>query len=107
MNHARIHRRGRTPSIGSRSVCPSRCIILAGLSAAAGLATPCLAQTQEQRLLPSDPLTSDIFGYDVAFDGADTFFPAFDRTQFVETARDARTADDGTRYAFVSYRRPA
>jgi dihydrofolate reductase len=42
---------------------------------------------------------------DAAFDGADTFFPAFDRRAFVETAREPRTAADGTRYAFVSYRR--
>jgi len=42
---------------------------------------------------------------DAEFDGADTFFPAFDRTRFVETARDARVAADGTRYAFVHYQR--
>ena len=42
---------------------------------------------------------------DTAFADADTFFPTFDRTRFVEAARDARTASDGTRYAFVTYRR--
>ncbi len=42
---------------------------------------------------------------DRTFDDADTFFPAFDRTRFIETAREARTAGDGTRYAFVTYRR--
>jgi dihydrofolate reductase len=42
---------------------------------------------------------------DTTFADADTFFPAFDRTRFVETARDARTSTDGTRYAFVTYRR--
>ena len=44
---------------------------------------------------------------DSVFEGADTFFPAFDRAQFVETARDERRAADGTHYAFVSYRRSA
>jgi len=42
---------------------------------------------------------------DTAFDGADTFFPRFDRTAFIETERDPRTAPDGIRYAFVTYRR--
>jgi dihydrofolate reductase len=42
---------------------------------------------------------------DTAFADADTFFPTFDRTRFVEAAREARTASDGTRYAFVTYRR--
>jgi dihydrofolate reductase len=42
---------------------------------------------------------------DAAFDGADTFFPSFDRVRFEETAREAHTAADGQRYAFVSYRR--
>jgi dihydrofolate reductase len=44
---------------------------------------------------------------DTAFDGADTFFPRFDRTAFIETERDPRTAPDGIRYAFVTYRRGA
>jgi dihydrofolate reductase len=42
---------------------------------------------------------------DAAFADADTFFPAFDRTRFVETSREPRTAADGTRYDFVFYRR--
>jgi dihydrofolate reductase len=42
---------------------------------------------------------------DATFADADTFFPAFDRSHFVETSRDPRTAGDGTRYAFVTYRR--
>jgi dihydrofolate reductase len=42
---------------------------------------------------------------DAAFESADTFFPAFDRSVFEETAREPRTAADGTRFAFVSYRR--
>jgi dihydrofolate reductase len=42
---------------------------------------------------------------DATFADADTFFPAFDRTRFVEISRDPRVAADGTRYAFVSYRR--
>ncbi|MCC6675673.1 MAG: hypothetical protein IT436_00890 [Phycisphaerales bacterium] len=42
-----------------------RCAL--ALSFAAG---PCAAQVEEQRLTPADPLTSDIFGYGIAFDGA-------------------------------------
>jgi dihydrofolate reductase len=42
---------------------------------------------------------------DAAFADADTFFPAFDRTRFVEVTRERRTAADGTRYDFVCYRR--
>jgi dihydrofolate reductase len=41
---------------------------------------------------------------DAAFDDADTFFPAFDRSRFEETAREPRVAADGTRYAFVTYK---
>ena len=44
---------------------------------------------------------------DTAFADADTFFPAFDRMRFVEAARETRTAADGMRYAFVTYRRAA
>ena len=40
---------------------------------------------------------------DATFEDADTFFPTLDRTPFIETARDARVAADGTRYAFVTY----
>ena len=42
---------------------------------------------------------------DAAFDGADVFFPEHAREGFVKAARDARTSTDGTRYAFVTYRR--
>ncbi len=42
---------------------------------------------------------------DTAFADADTFFPAFDSRRFVEASREARVAADGTRYAFVNYRR--
>jgi len=42
---------------------------------------------------------------DRAFDGADAFFPRFDRTAFAETTREDRVAADGTRFGFVTYRR--
>jgi dihydrofolate reductase len=42
---------------------------------------------------------------DAEFSGADTFFPRLDRKSFRETAREPHHAADGTRYAFVSYRR--
>jgi dihydrofolate reductase len=42
---------------------------------------------------------------DAAFDGADTFFPPFDRAGFVEVSREPRTGADATRFAFVTYRR--
>ena len=42
---------------------------------------------------------------DTVFDDADAFFPAFDRNDFVQTSREDRTSDDGTHYAFVTYRR--
>jgi dihydrofolate reductase len=35
----------------------------------------------------------------------DTFFPAWDRSAFVETAREAQRAADGTAFDFVTYRR--
>lgn len=44
---------------------------------------------------------------DRAFDGADTFFPAFDAAGFQESAREERHAADGTRFSFVTYRRRA
>jgi dihydrofolate reductase len=44
---------------------------------------------------------------DAVFDGADAFFPDFDRQLFRETAREVRSGADGTRYAFVTYRRAA
>ena len=42
---------------------------------------------------------------DALYEGADTFFPAFDRAGFVPIGRVARRAADGTAYAFVTYRR--
>lgn len=44
---------------------------------------------------------------DRAFDGADTYFPAFDRGGFRKVAREERVGGDGTRFAFVTYRRDA
>ena len=40
---------------------------------------------------------------DTAFADADTFFPDFDRTRFIESAREAHMTADGTGYAFVTY----
>lgn len=42
---------------------------------------------------------------DRAFDGADTFFPRFERAAFAEVDRQGHVAADGTRFAFVTYRR--
>ena len=42
---------------------------------------------------------------DTAFEAADTFFPAIDRAAFAEAARTEHVAADGTRSAFVTYRR--
>ena len=42
---------------------------------------------------------------DTLFDGADTFFPAIDPTRFTRALRDEHRAADGTRFAFVTYRR--
>lgn len=42
---------------------------------------------------------------DAAFEGADTFFPPFDGSDFVEREREWRTGADATRFAFVTYRR--
>ena len=42
---------------------------------------------------------------DRAFDDADVFFPALDRSAFIETAREPHRTADGTPYAFVTYRR--
>jgi dihydrofolate reductase len=60
-------------------------------------------QMYAQALARADELV--LTEIDTAFDGADTFFPAFDRACFVETAREPQAAADGTRYAFVTYRR--
>ncbi len=42
---------------------------------------------------------------DAAFDDADAFFPAFDRSAFTEIAREPQRTAGGTRYDFVTYRR--
>ena len=36
---------------------------------------------------------------------ADTYFPAWDRSRFVEVAREPRETPEGLRYAFVTYRK--
>lgn len=41
---------------------------------------------------------------DQAYDG-DAFFPEFDRNTWTETARDARVAESGLAFAFVTYQR--
>lgn len=41
---------------------------------------------------------------DKAYDG-DTWFPPYDRSRWKETQREAHTAGDGTRFAFVLYER--
>jgi dihydrofolate reductase len=38
---------------------------------------------------------------------ADTFFPAWDRNRFAETAREPRETAEGLRYAFVTYKKVA
>jgi dihydrofolate reductase len=63
------------------------------------------AQLYAQALPRADELV--LTEIDAAFDGADTFFPDFDRSRFVEMAREPRVAADGTRYAFVTYQRGA
>jgi len=49
--------------------------------------------------------TLELTEIDHAFDGADTRFPSFDRSMFDMTAREERSAGDGTRFSFVTYRR--
>ena len=44
---------------------------------------------------------------DTAFAAADTHFPAFDRAVFAEVGRQEERSADGTRFAFVTYRRMA
>ena len=44
---------------------------------------------------------------DATFAGADTFFPAFDRSAYQVAARSEQQAADGTRFAFVTYRKPS
>jgi dihydrofolate reductase len=42
---------------------------------------------------------------DTAFERADTFFPAFDRHAFRMASRDEHVAENGMRFAFVTYER--
>jgi dihydrofolate reductase len=42
---------------------------------------------------------------DAEFGGADSFFPELDHQAFAETARAPQVGADGTRFAFVTYRR--
>ncbi len=42
---------------------------------------------------------------DAVFDRADAHFPPFESAGFVETSREEHRSADGTRYAFVTYRR--
>jgi dihydrofolate reductase len=59
------------------------------------------AQLYAQALPQADALV--LTEIDAAFAGADAHFPAFDRALYVEAAREAHRAADGTRYAFVTY----
>jgi dihydrofolate reductase len=52
------------------------------------------------------PLADELLLTEVDLDVAgDTFFPEYERSAFAETSREPRTAEDGTRFAFVSYER--
>jgi len=42
---------------------------------------------------------------DTLFEDADTFFPAIDPTRFTQALREEHSTADGTRFAFVTYRR--
>ena len=44
---------------------------------------------------------------DTTFERADTFFPAIDPTRFAVEGREDHSGADGTRFAFVTYRRRA
>lgn len=63
------------------------------------------AEVYAQALPQADELV--LTEVDRVYDGADTFFPAFDRAAFEVVAREAHVAADGTSFAFVSYRRRA
>jgi dihydrofolate reductase len=62
------------------------------------------AQLYAQALPRADELV--LTEIDADMDG-DVHFPAWDRTVFDEAAREAHAAADGTRFAFVTYRRKA
>jgi len=60
------------------------------------------AQLYAQALPRADELV--LTEIDAELDGH-VHFPAWDRTAFAEAAREAHVAADGTRFAFVTYRR--
>jgi dihydrofolate reductase len=62
------------------------------------------AQLYAQALPRADELV--LTEIDADLDG-DVHFPAWDRQAFVETSREDHVGADGTRFAFVSYRRKA
>jgi dihydrofolate reductase len=49
--------------------------------------------------------TLELTEIDASIEGADTFFPSFEPASWHEVARDSRTTFEGTRYAFVTYRK--
>ena len=52
------------------------------------------------------PLADELALTEIASDvEGDTFFPAFEPTEFEEVAREPHVAPDGTPFAFVTYRR--
>ena len=54
------------------------------------------------------PLADELLLTEVALDvEGDTFFPPFERSAFAEVSREEHVADDGTAFAFVTYRRRA
>ena len=62
------------------------------------------AQLYAQALPRADELV--LTEIDADLDG-DTFFPAWERRDFVEAVREAHVGADGTRFAFITYRRRA
>jgi dihydrofolate reductase len=60
------------------------------------------AQIYRQALPLADELL--LTEIDLEVEG-DAFFPEFDRADFDETSREPHIAEDGTRFAFVDYRR--
>jgi dihydrofolate reductase len=60
------------------------------------------AQVYRQALPLADELL--LTEVDLEVEG-DTFFPGFDRADFGERSREPHVAEDGTRFAFVDYRR--
>ena len=74
-------------------------------AAATGAAEACViggGELYRQALALADRLVLTEIDRDFA---GDAFFPEFDRTRFVETARESAVSADGLPYAFVTYRR--